>query len=466
MSTGFFTKRRYHSAGNKPEETLDSYLKKQPRWLWLLIGLCFFFGIPGVVGLVFMFYYGEPLKVCVTGLSFCLYPAIICFVFYLQIYRSYKACSLGWFGRWFITRRGIYYRFGKSPPKFVNWTKIYAIQCDDRKRQIVLKTNSVPLIITIWTREKYDCTEFLPFLNQFIETLNLLPIKIEPLLQLQEKEQKKYIAEHFCAVSKNFYLIFCVFLLGLASMTLMTLTVKILQEIIHGIIQEIDIEPEREISWLYVAALFISTLLMFLIWWKIKIYHRQWVENIYRSFLSGEMLEEVYASTKFELPPRTITAAARKRLFFGWISIFGWFFIFIGIAVMIGTATQYPFDSDIEISGLIFGVALMLFGWTLNFTKWEMGRKTVRLFECGIAVSGRVSKITPSRTWIKLSDKWGGLTVLVRENPIQRLSPGLCVTVFINPEKPKQLVLFEDRPFGISYDPATNTFDVACKRCD
>ncbi|GHT14907.1 hypothetical protein FACS1894170_12280 [Planctomycetales bacterium] len=285
MSNLFFTKRRYHNAENKPDETVESFLKKKRFAMSLCLGLGIPLGILGVIGMVSLFRYPDP-PVWIACLAVCSLAAIPFIAVCLESYRNFKDCSLGLLGRWVITSHGIHHCFGKSPARFVTWSDVHAIRYDARKKQIILETADTPLAISTWAQKPVD-TPILPFLNKLIEILESLPINIEPLLSLQEKERKKYIAQTYCPVTDGFNELHLLLTWGLPVVGLGVAINVYVQEYIR----QSGIEPDTHFSGLFAAACFVLTPISFYVCRAIKHYHVNKVETIYQSLLSGETVE-------------------------------------------------------------------------------------------------------------------------------------------------------------------------------
>ncbi|MDR3109568.1 MAG: hypothetical protein LBU65_07775 [Planctomycetaceae bacterium] len=183
MPDSFFAKRRYHNAGNKPDETVESYLKKQQYEFRLAFGLSFLLGILGIIGFVLLRQLDdsrpassilEVVAVLVTTcLICCPLIAIPCLVISVAGIRLHRDCSRGFLGRWVITSHGIHHRFGKSPARFAAWSDVHTVQYDARKKQIIFETGTVPLVIATWVTksEHTEYTPILPFLNKLVELL-------------------------------------------------------------------------------------------------------------------------------------------------------------------------------------------------------------------------------------------------------------------------------------------------------
>jgi hypothetical protein len=280
MSNPFFAKRRYHNAGNKPDETVESFLKKERFGLLLCLGL----GILGVIGMVALIRYPALPTVWFICVALCSYPAIPCIIIFLASHPTFKNYSLGLSGRWVITSHGIHHRFGKSPARFVAWSDVHAVRCNERKKQIILETADAPLVITTWALEP-EHIPILPFLNKLIELMKPLPIDVESLIQLQEKERKKYIAETYCPVTDGFNRLHSLLTWGLPTVGLgVAINVYVQEQI-----RQMGIEPVTHFSWIFAAACFVLTPIAFCLCRKIKRYHENKDEIIYQSLLSGKI---------------------------------------------------------------------------------------------------------------------------------------------------------------------------------
>jgi hypothetical protein len=185
-------------------------------------------------------------------------------------------------GRWVITSRGIYHRFGKSPARFVAWSDVHAVRYDDQKRQIILETADTPFVITRYMPESVK-TSVLPFLNKLIEFLEPFPITIEPLLVLQKNIRRRFVVGQYCSRSQIIE-ISTLPLFGGAAMISVVLLLKKWYEF--------GIGPKVGVSWFVIGTLCVLTLFAFVLWQQVRRYHQQKVEKIYQSLLSGERMDE------------------------------------------------------------------------------------------------------------------------------------------------------------------------------
>ncbi|MDR3111218.1 MAG: hypothetical protein LBU65_16240 [Planctomycetaceae bacterium] len=466
MSNALFIKRRYHNVGNKPDETVESFLKKQRRWFQQTLAAGLSFGMLGIIGVVLSFIYdlsnsqtsATVLATClILGLAFCFMVAIPLIAGSVQLLGSYRRCSNGHLGRWVITLRGIYHRFGKSTPRFVAWADVHSVRYNDRKNQIVIETGDVSLVIMRWLPDQ-ECTRILPFLNKLLELLKPFQINTESLLSLQEKERKKLVVAQYSPVSEAINLLGLIVFYSTAAFSVGLLIVKLT----HEYIRSLGVEPEHEISWFGVVLAWVLMPVAFVLWRKLKRFNRQKNDKIYQSLLSGETVKNGINQfpSKFEMPPRTLTAAARRRIRFTWLSMLGLVLALLWVIFAMCDALS----SDENIAANLIFLFFAFISTLLTIYVWSAAGKIIRLLEQGVAVRGILRNIAANQIKVKLFDEYSETLELTSEKMLLQEMVGQSVTAFINPDNLKDAIIFENNvPAVISYDITTNTFDTDSK---
>ena len=198
LKTQLFARRRYHEAGNRPADTIEKRQKRERiPTLLLWIGAIVF-----TLFAVTLWIYAlirDPLLDWLTlpaGFS-SLLSILLWLILLLDFLSTRQSC-----GRWIIAFDGIFYRYGKSPHRFVPLASLRNIRVKKSKNgarffsSIVFDTDQEPLRIEGQTLADNKPTDFLPFLNYLIDRLTQSgwsSADLTPLLELQRFYQRRSI---------------------------------------------------------------------------------------------------------------------------------------------------------------------------------------------------------------------------------------------------------------------------------
>jgi hypothetical protein len=120
------------------------------------------------------------------------------------------------YGRWLIAFNGIFYRYGKSPHRFVPLTALRNVRVEkphSRLAVIVFDTDQESLRIGERADGNRTPTEILPFLNYLIDRLKQIGwsnADLEPLLNLQRILQERLVDLH-CFRHTDWLMMACYF---------------------------------------------------------------------------------------------------------------------------------------------------------------------------------------------------------------------------------------------------------------
>ena len=179
LKSQLFARRRWHEIGNPPNDTLEQRRKRDrivlvAVWVGAIVFTPIFFAL-----LVYLPISLAPGEVLPLGFGLMI-GLMICFV---EILSLYSCCHLivtflnpkPGLGRWIIFNDGIFYRYGKSPHRFVSFSSFCNVRVEQPNHfgVIVFDTTNEPLRISIRTREGHcrSDTHVLPFLNFLIDRL-------------------------------------------------------------------------------------------------------------------------------------------------------------------------------------------------------------------------------------------------------------------------------------------------------
>ena len=201
-----FARRRFHEAGNYRDDTVEKLQKRQRLdkwgiWIWAIF-------IPLSISL--MIYQGKIIGLLEPLPIWWAYPLLIahaasiglgiCFMVFLPImFVRPSPC----FGRWIIVNAGIFYRYGKSPHRFVPFSSLRNLRVEKPKSLytvVSFDTEGEPLRIARWADGSGKLPlDFLPFLNLLIDHLRRngwAETDLEPLLKLQRILQGRRVERH------------------------------------------------------------------------------------------------------------------------------------------------------------------------------------------------------------------------------------------------------------------------------
>jgi len=203
-----FARRRFHEAGNYRDDTVEKLKKRQrlEKW-WMWAGAIIFMPI-SISLMVYLcraddlleplpIWWAFPLLIAMivpTSLGFCSTAYLI------AMFVRPSPC----FGRWIIVNAGIFYRYGKSPHRFVPFSSLRNLRVEKPKSLfavIVFDTDGEPFRIARWAdgSGKLPRFDFLPFLNLLIDHLRRngwAETDLEPLLKLQRILQGRRVERH------------------------------------------------------------------------------------------------------------------------------------------------------------------------------------------------------------------------------------------------------------------------------
>ena len=193
LKSRLFARRRYHEAGNHPDGTVEQWRKNEKIGTVLVwIGVIVFTPIL-IALLVEMERHGPhaPLR----SLPWWWIPSL-CFVMPISIC---SCCHVilrfvlphPCLGRWIIVNAGIFYRYGKSPRRFLPFSSLRNPRVEKPESLfavVVFDTDEEPLRIAAKADGDRNRIELLPFLNDLIERLKQkgwATADLTPLLKLR-----------------------------------------------------------------------------------------------------------------------------------------------------------------------------------------------------------------------------------------------------------------------------------------
>lgn len=222
LKSQLFSRRRYHEIGNRPDETVEQWQRRE-RWQWAITWGVAVVSTPIFIGLFWFMIrnYGprEQLPfwfllafypVFLTSLPSCM--MILCF----SVLRPKESS-----GRWIIFGQGIFYRYGKSSHTFIPFSEVYHIRVEKPRSGfscIVLETDSQTLRISERSSNARpgDTKDFLPFLNLLVERMRqFCPMdnETENPLELQTIIRRRITERYCCRIAD--YLVMAAYALPL-----------------------------------------------------------------------------------------------------------------------------------------------------------------------------------------------------------------------------------------------------------
>ena len=220
LKTQLFARRRSHEAGNRPTDTIEKRQKRE-RMETLAIGIGAIVFTPILVALlVYMFHLEKMREPLPWWLILSTYFVIIisipsCMFAIDRLVNPRPSC-----GRWIIAFEGIFYRYGKSPHRFVPLDSLRNVRIEKPQSLfpvVVFDTNQETLRIGARVNADSKPTEFLPFLNYLIARLRQSGwsnAELIPLLDLQRIHQRRVARiwyTEYLMMACYFVPCFCVF---------------------------------------------------------------------------------------------------------------------------------------------------------------------------------------------------------------------------------------------------------------
>jgi len=201
LPSQLFARRRYHEAGNRRNDTIEKWQKRERIGTLLLwIGAIVFTPIYIALWVYISHCECEPGEPAPWWFGISFVPSMLislpsCCGLFVKFLLP-RPC----YGRWIIAFDGLFYRYGKSPHRFVPLSSLRNLRVEKPKSLfavVVFDTDQEPLRIAERTdRKDKKPTEFLPFLNYLIDRLKQIGwsnADLTPLLKLQRVFQGRYI---------------------------------------------------------------------------------------------------------------------------------------------------------------------------------------------------------------------------------------------------------------------------------
>ena len=212
LKSQLFARRRYHEAGNRPADTVEQRQKRE-RIETLVARTGAIVGTPiFIVLFVYMFHPKElPWWFAPSYFVTLIISSFSCAMLLSQFTQPCPS-----YGRWIIAFDGIFYRYGKSPHRFVPFAFLRNVRVESPKSGfavVVFDTDQEPLRIGEDIHVSRKPTEFLPFLNYVIDRLRQngwSNVNLTPLLDLQRIIQRR-IVHRQCFQYTNYLMMACYF---------------------------------------------------------------------------------------------------------------------------------------------------------------------------------------------------------------------------------------------------------------
>ena len=204
LKTQLFARRRYHEAGNRQGDTVEQWRKRERLMtLAIWIGAIVFMPIFIALWSYMDRHYGprEPLPLWLILLWFSVMVIALSSCMYVPVFQFLRPRPC--YGRWIIAFGGIFYRYGKSPHRFVPLASLRNLRVEKLKSGfavIVFDTDQKPLRIAEQADGDRNRTVFLPFLNDLIDRLKQMGWSnpdLTPLLKLQRVIQGRYVDRQY-----------------------------------------------------------------------------------------------------------------------------------------------------------------------------------------------------------------------------------------------------------------------------
>ena len=198
LKTQLFARRRSHEAGNRPTDTIEKRRKRERmETLAIRIGaiVCTPIFITALVYICHSETHESMPWWCLPSLFFAYLIGLPSWAFTIdRLVNPRPSC-----GRWIIAFSGIFYRYGKSPHRFVPLDSLRNPRVEKPQSPfpvVIFDTDQEPLRIGEQIRADRKPTEFLPFLNYLIDRLRQnewSSTDLTPLLNLQQIHQRRVV---------------------------------------------------------------------------------------------------------------------------------------------------------------------------------------------------------------------------------------------------------------------------------
>ncbi len=458
-----FRIRRYHTAGNNPNDTMAAFRRRHRLSGTVFTLFAIVFAAPSVLIVVEMVqnFPRQP----DDGQLFAIPLGILALFFgYLAFHHLFIRLNRG---RWIITQAGLFHRYGKDQHRFLPWNAVVDVNLKKSRGVTVIRVSSVDAEIDIADRDANFSSEmpFLPFLNMLIERLRSAPVDLEPLKELRDRDRKRavlrrtnpYLHEKLSTIP------------GVA--VLMTLYLA------GPVLLLLQLPPEalqRCQPFIPVAAIAVGVVCGSVSLSILKRKCRE-ADDLYRSLTESPELVKAATKTEnvehspFGEPPRTITRLARWRLLCRWHYIPAFGMALISLAIIVPgffAMLEKPMKfNQMRHPGAIIGImifagAIIALGGFLVWTTYRVNQQRMQLYANGRAVRGRIRNIEKKNSVLVVDAKGEpGSPFNARNMMKSDLCQGDVVDIFFDPSAPKEVTALIRLPHGVYYDFVTNTFD-------
>jgi hypothetical protein len=225
LKSKLFTHRRYHEAGNRRDCTVEQWQKRErnetlAKWIGAIVFTPIFIALWSYISHHYGTCDGACTGACETvpwwlffsWMGAMLISMISCMSLFVVPFLRPRPC----YGRWIVAFDGIFYRYGKSPHRFVPFASLRNHRVEKPKSGfavIVFDTNQEPLRIAKRADGDGNPIEFLPFLNYLIDRLaqnGRSNADLKPLLELQRVIRRRPVWRH-CFQYTEYLMMACYF---------------------------------------------------------------------------------------------------------------------------------------------------------------------------------------------------------------------------------------------------------------